>query len=646
MAMLVTVLLVTVAASIALSMVRAAGNEAQTSGNRIDVTAALRDAQGEIALIESQLSADPVGFLMRVLDGERARLCAYDNQAYQPGDPWPERCRTWTYVPPARAANVRFELTAPNPDDPLLYAEVLSRRGALDVGYRAGYALAGAGRWTWASIGSVDFSSTGPSDAVTLSGNLYSLGNVTPGTAVSLTDALVATDGSFVSAPTDPTVGWYGDNQEDVRSVKAAPLSAGDLTGAVEMLRQVACPGGDPVVTGGGVWSSHLCVAPGARLLDVNGTEVQVPENSESFAVIFNGADLDIYTSDMRIDTTENSDLVCDDCDLPAFVADPLAGGSHPGGMRFWESRGASFLGTFPPSATGVIWFAGDTTVGVCSDTDEYSTGAPCVARNGAGGEGTEFAASLTIVAGEPGAPRDILIGSSIRASGSHELALVAAGDIVIPHWAATIGGALRVDAHLLGAGNGQRPSVRSFPYERTDSGALDPNWAQSLTIVGSVAGTALELGHSGFRTVSYQRGSVGNGASPWFGGLDPTWVRVSMARISGFDVCASRACGELAADAPGAPTDLVGTAGDTTVGLSWLAPASDGGGAVTDYEIEYSSDGGNTWISHADGASLATSTTVSGLQNGITYFFRVGAVNAAGRGEWSVVSDPVTPAA
>jgi large repetitive protein len=83
----------------------------------------------------------------------------------------------------------------------------------------------------------------------------------------------------------------------------------------------------------------------------------------------------------------------------------------------------------------------------------------------------------------------------------------------------------------------------------------------------------------------------------------------------------------------PGAPTSLTGTAGNSQVSLSWLAPSSDGGSPVNDYIIEYSTNSGTTWITVADGVSSATSTIVGGLTNGTGYIFRVTARNSAGNG-------------
>ena len=125
--------------------------------------------------------------------------------------------------------------------------------------------------------------------------------------------------------------------------------------------------------------------------------------------------------------------------------------------------------------------------------------------------------------------------------------------------------------------------------------------------------------------------------------------------------------------EAPGAVTDLAATPGSGQAQLSWSAPGFIGGGvslttvttnqtsylkavggktplqsvsreravftgvvrtvAILDYAIQVSSDGGGTWRTFADGLSTATSATVTGLQTGRSYAFRVRAVNVVGAG-------------
>ena len=84
-------------------------------------------------------------------------------------------------------------------------------------------------------------------------------------------------------------------------------------------------------------------------------------------------------------------------------------------------------------------------------------------------------------------------------------------------------------------------------------------------------------------------------------------------------------------------------TAGNAQASLSWTAPASNGGSAITDYVIEYSSDAGSTWTTFSDGTSTLTTATVTGLTNGIAYQFRVSASNVVGTGSATSASSANT---
>ncbi len=95
-------------------------------------------------------------------------------------------------------------------------------------------------------------------------------------------------------------------------------------------------------------------------------------------------------------------------------------------------------------------------------------------------------------------------------------------------------------------------------------------------------------------------------------------------------------------ATAPEAPSNVAGTGGNGLAVVTWDAPDS-GGSPITDYLVEYSSDGGATWHTFDDGVSTETSVTATGLSNGTDYLFRVSAVNAIGTGP-AATSAAVTP--
>ena len=92
------------------------------------------------------------------------------------------------------------------------------------------------------------------------------------------------------------------------------------------------------------------------------------------------------------------------------------------------------------------------------------------------------------------------------------------------------------------------------------------------------------------------------------------------------------------------APLNLGALGGNGQVDLTWMVPSSDGGSAITDYQIQSSLDGGSSWAVVADAVSTATSFAVTGLINGTTYVYRVAAVTSYGLGAWSTPSSPATP--
>ncbi|MEV4372960.1 fibronectin type III domain-containing protein, partial [Nonomuraea sp. NPDC049637] len=116
------------------------------------------------------------------------------------------------------------------------------------------------------------------------------------------------------------------------------------------------------------------------------------------------------------------------------------------------------------------------------------------------------------------------------------------------------------------------------------------------------------------------------------------------------FTVTAANAVGSSAKSAASAPVTPAGavtrpspplgvsaTPGDRTAKVTWRAPASDGGSAITGYVVT-ASPGGAT-VNTTD-----TQATVTGLTNSTAYTFTVTAANASGVSDASAPADPVTP--
>lgn len=94
----------------------------------------------------------------------------------------------------------------------------------------------------------------------------------------------------------------------------------------------------------------------------------------------------------------------------------------------------------------------------------------------------------------------------------------------------------------------------------------------------------------------------------------------------------------------PPAPTGLTVSAGNTQATVSWTAPTVLSQTPITDYVVQFSSNSGSTWTTFSDGVSTSNNTTVTGLNNGTSYTFRVAAVNGIGTGSYSSASSSVTP--
>ena len=103
----------------------------------------------------------------------------------------------------------------------------------------------------------------------------------------------------------------------------------------------------------------------------------------------------------------------------------------------------------------------------------------------------------------------------------------------------------------------------------------------------------------------------------------------------------------------PSAPLNLLGTASNRSASLSWNPPANDGGGSISDYTVQYrqiskpnesypSFD--SSTITFNEGVSTSTSSTVTSLQNGASYKFKVSAKNYVGNSPFTSETIDITP--
>ena len=90
----------------------------------------------------------------------------------------------------------------------------------------------------------------------------------------------------------------------------------------------------------------------------------------------------------------------------------------------------------------------------------------------------------------------------------------------------------------------------------------------------------------------------------------------------------------------PGPATSVSAVAGDSQATVSWTAPTSNGGAAITSYTVTASP--GSASATTSDGTTLTI--VVTGLTNATAYTFTVKATNSVGLGTISGASNSVTP--
>ena len=131
--------------------------------------------------------------------------------------------------------------------------------------------------------------------------------------------------------------------------------------------------------------------------------------------------------------------------------------------------------------------------------------------------------------------------------------------------------------------------------------------------------------------------------------GLNPGTTRhyrVSAINTSGTSTPSNTANATTeAGDVPGAPTNLQATSvGDDAIRLEWTAPSDAGSSAISGYKIEHSPNGTTAWTNLVSNTNnTSTVHTDRGLQPGTTRHYRVSAINGAGTGPVSNVSNATT---
>jgi hypothetical protein len=183
-------------------------------------------------------------------------------------------------------------------------------------------------------------------------------------------------------------------------------------------------------------------------------------------------------------------------------------------------------------------------------------------------------------------------------------------------------------------AGDGQ--AIVSFSAPESDGGAAITSYSVITFLGGNPHGSAVS-GTASPLTVT----GLSNGSTYTF------TVSANNSVGSGPPSAPTAPVTPLAAPTtPGAPTGVSGTGGNALATVSWTAPASNGGSAITGYRVQVATASGGPFSNAAGCPTTSTtpSCVATGLSNGTGYFFRVAAINVVGTGPFSVVSAAVTP--
>ncbi|HEV7307776.1 beta strand repeat-containing protein, partial [Ensifer sp.] len=327
-----------------------------------------------------------------------------------------------------------------------------------------------------------------------------------------------------------------------------------------------------------------------------------------------------------------------------------ISSGSLPAGLAINPSTGA-ITGTPTNAAYGTATFtvrATAATVGQDSKTYSITIAAPPVVLTPASGALAGGVVDMTYP------------GASVTASGGLGVISYSVSAGALPDGLTLSSTTGAISGTPTAAGYG----TKNFTITATalTAGSATANYsilitapAMTLTAGGALAGATAGTPYSdtsitaanGLGTVTY---AVTSGALPAGLSLDPSSAAItgtpSIAGPYNFAVTAtdmhSRAATEsysitVAAVAPGAPTAATATALDTSADVSFVAPAFNGGSAITGYTVT-SSPGGFT------ATAVSSPISVSGLTNGTSYTFTVTATNSVGAGPASGASNAVTP--
>ena len=192
----------------------------------------------------------------------------------------------------------------------------------------------------------------------------------------------------------------------------------------------------------------------------------------------------------------------------------------------------------------------------------------------------------------------------------------------------------------------------RNLTAEASSATAIDLDWQEPLDEGSSaITGYRIEVSSDDGDTWSDQVRNTGRTTTSYrHTGLAPnTTLHYRVSAINSFDTGPPSNVANATTEIPipDAPRRLTAQARSTSaIDLDWTAPPSSTAAPITGYRIEVSRTGRSPWTAlEEDTESRATSYTHGDLSPGTKRYYRVAAINSAGRGDWSSVAHATTDA-
>ena len=191
-------------------------------------------------------------------------------------------------------------------------------------------------------------------------------------------------------------------------------------------------------------------------------------------------------------------------------------------------------------------------------------------------------------------------------------------------------------------------PIVLTADFNSSDNTKIDLSWPAPTGFVEN--GSTVTFPHTDFNPSSYDYRYRATSSDPWteVTGLTGTPATITGLTQTSYDIHARAKNSEGASPWPttfttvtrsSAPdkidTPMVSSKSTTSITIEWAAP-NDNGSPITSYRVTHKKNADSNW--EPPETTTSTSHTISNLEQGLSYDFKVRAINDTGRGRWSTV--------